>query len=355
MSREAITEHELGTSSDVDGNRLGEGGNMNDLKSGLTSIQDQYQRLADLKEKQKTLTFHLSEMTKTLLREVDSLILIPNAALKERCSAAYLVSEAVVVIFDVPREMRSRPLRSFPTDTIVSILEACSPEIERLIREKCRSEAVKVSALERVSGEMLRVMNAFRAGEDSLQVIPGERERRISEPPVATVRRVQRGPNKRGSETATDVDEIILAAVESSLGDLGLAGRDTILGLLESRYGLSFDEIPEHPRGFIDLANEILGPTAKLLEARMVSEIGNACGVRGSTFCEVVSALKGKKFKAEALIVPKQEDAQTDFPLKEMNDSQAKGTETHDSDALLMPAFRADFVFRTKESLNPSD
>jgi hypothetical protein len=99
----------------------------------LRSIQGQYMMLADLHEKQKVYGQKLSEIVKALQEEADAPIPIRPELLGDQCTAAYLVSEAVVVMFDVQRNMTTKPLHQFQANVIVSIIEESTGQLGRLI------------------------------------------------------------------------------------------------------------------------------------------------------------------------------------------------------------------------------
>lgn len=89
-----------------------------------------------------------------------------------------------------------------------------------------------------------------------------------------------------------DYDSIIIEAADKSLGVLGEQGKQAILGLLESRYGLRIEDVPEYPRSFIGLLALYLGPTAYIIERQIVSDIRRAAVVEGESLPDVVSSLK---------------------------------------------------------------
>ena len=91
-----------------------------------------------------------------------------------------------------------------------------------------------------------------------------------------------------------DYDSIVIEAVDKSLGVLGEQGKQAILGLLESRYGLCIEDVPEYPRSFIGLLALYLGPTAYIIERQIVSDIRRAVVVEGQSLPDVVSSLEGE-------------------------------------------------------------
>jgi hypothetical protein len=128
----------------------------------LREIQGEYIMLGELYEKQKSYGQKLSEMMKTLQNEVDTTIPIRPEALGVPCKSAYLVSEGVVVIFNMNGGMISKPLYTLPSDVIISIIQECTPELQRLLSEKRRSESTKVKSMERVLKELRKAQATFK-------------------------------------------------------------------------------------------------------------------------------------------------------------------------------------------------
>lgn len=128
----------------------------------LRDIQGEYIMLGDLYEKQKSYGSKLSDMMKSLQGEVDTIIPIRPEALGQPCRAAYLVSEAVVVVFDSNGGLSSKPLYTLSPDVIVSIIQECTPELQRLLSEKRRAETSKVRSMERVLKELKKAQTTFK-------------------------------------------------------------------------------------------------------------------------------------------------------------------------------------------------
>lgn len=118
--------------------------------------------LGELYEKQKSYGQRLSEMMKAMQFEVDTVIPIRPEVLAQKCRAAYLVSEGVVVVFDTNGGMTSKPLYTLPSDVIISIIQECTPELQRLLSEKRRNEANKVKSMERVLKELKKAQATFK-------------------------------------------------------------------------------------------------------------------------------------------------------------------------------------------------
>ena len=128
----------------------------------LRDIQSEYVMLGDLYEKQKSYGSKLSDMMKSLQGEVDTIISIRPEALGQPCRAAYLVSEAVVVMFDQSGGLSSKPLYTLSPDIIVSVIQECTPELQRLLSEKRRTETSKVRSMERVLKELKKAQTTFK-------------------------------------------------------------------------------------------------------------------------------------------------------------------------------------------------
>ena len=140
----------------------------------LRDIQGEYIMLTELYEKEKSYGQKLSEMMKTLQFEVDATIQIRPDAIGEPCKEAYLVSEAVVVLVDSAGNRVSRPLHRLPANTIVSVIEECTPELRRLLSEKRKSESSKVRSLERVLKELKKAQATFKQSKRDEAEIPEE-------------------------------------------------------------------------------------------------------------------------------------------------------------------------------------
>jgi hypothetical protein len=137
----------------------------------LRDIQGEYIMLGDLYEKQRSYGSKLSDMMKTLQFEVDTIIPIRPEALGKPYRAAYLVSEAVVVAFDASGALSSKPLYTLPPEVIVSVIQECTPELQRLLSEKRRNETTKVRSMERVLKELKKAQSTFKqTKKDELEI-----------------------------------------------------------------------------------------------------------------------------------------------------------------------------------------
>jgi hypothetical protein len=85
---------------------------------------------------------------------------------------------------------------------------------------------------------------------------------------------------------------VVLHAVDVSLDTLGHDGKHAILSLLENRYGFREEDIPDYPRSFIELLDELLGASSKNLEREIISNIRNVSAVSGENLETVVESLK---------------------------------------------------------------
>ena len=160
-----------------------EGGSVG-FADSLREIQGEYMMLGELYEKQRSYGQRLSELMKTMQFEVDTVIPIRPEALGRPCRAAYLVSEGVVVVFDSSGGMTSKPLYTLPSEVIISIIQECTPELQRLLSEKRRAESNKVKSMERVLKELKKAQATFKQtkrdettteeGEEEESASPGE-------------------------------------------------------------------------------------------------------------------------------------------------------------------------------------
>jgi hypothetical protein len=162
----------------------------------LREIQGEYMMLGELYEKQKSYGQRLSEMMKTMQSEVDTVIPIRPEALGRPARAAYLVSEGVVVIFDSNGGMTSKPLSTLPSDAIISIIQECTPELQRLLSEKRRNESNKVKSMERVLKELKKAQATFKQTKKDETMMEDEEE---EEPEQA----MEQGARKDNAEMVT--------------------------------------------------------------------------------------------------------------------------------------------------------
>ena len=118
--------------------------------------------LGELYEKQKSYGQRLTDLMKMMQFEVDTVIPIRPEAMGRPCRAAYLASEGVVVVFDSTGAMSSKPLYTLPSDVIISIIQECTPELQRLLTEKRRVESGRVKSMERVLKELKKAQATFK-------------------------------------------------------------------------------------------------------------------------------------------------------------------------------------------------
>ena len=156
----------------------------------LRDIQGEYMMLGELYEKQKSYGQKLSELMKAMQFEVDTVIPIRPEALGRPCKSAYLVSEGVVVVYDTNGGMTSKPLYMLPSDAIISIIQECTPELQRLLSEKRKNESNKVKSMERVLRELKKAQTTFKQTkrDDTME------EEEEEEPTPVMEQRSQREP-----------------------------------------------------------------------------------------------------------------------------------------------------------------
>ena len=175
----------------------------------LREIQNQYRELSDLHDRQKVYAEQLSEIVRALQREADATIPLRPTILGEDCSAAYLVSDAVVVMFDIHREMTSRPLSKFSPAVVVSVIEECASELGRQLAKKREAESEKVETLERVLREISKAHSPYRRREDSqpeLERLEPPVERAERTPPMTVTERREAPPPVERREAPAPVE-----------------------------------------------------------------------------------------------------------------------------------------------------
>jgi hypothetical protein len=128
----------------------------------LREIQGEYIMLGELYEKQKSYGQRLSDMMKSLQFEVDTVIPIRPEAVGKQCKSAFLVSEGVVVMTEGNGSVSSKPLYNLPPEVIISVIQECTPELQRLLAEKRRNESNKVKSMERVLKELKKAQTTFK-------------------------------------------------------------------------------------------------------------------------------------------------------------------------------------------------
>ncbi|HZW84504.1 MAG TPA: hypothetical protein VFE91_01200 [Nitrososphaerales archaeon] len=202
-------------SQDKEGNPAG-------FVDSLREIQGEYIMLGELYEKQKSYGQKLSDMMKTLQFEVDTTIPIRPEALGRPCRAAYLVSEGVVVVFDSNGGMTSKPLYTLPSDVIISIIQECTPELQRLLAEKRRSESSKVKSMERVLKELKKAEATFKQTKrDELEMEDDDEEEAAAapEPPVKSRSEDVRPQREKAEVAPTQKSERNSFAFRGSFGE----------------------------------------------------------------------------------------------------------------------------------------
>ena len=120
-----------------------------------------------------------------------------------------------------------------------------------------------------------------------------------AKPPVSQLQpleeKLQEPPKQQEPPKETDYHEIVLHAVDISLDTMGSDGKHAVLSLLENRYGLRENDIPDHPRGFVVLLDELLGPSARTLEREIISNIRLISAAPGQNLEAVIKSLKEQR------------------------------------------------------------
>jgi hypothetical protein len=145
------------------------------------------------------------------------------------------------------------------------------------------------------SGWVKMINNLFAGGAESpAEMISPAMEHLVGPPSKKKVPTLEHTPGHlpEGFEETNGYHEIVMKAVDKGLDFLGKEGKLVTLELLESRYGLTAEAIPEHPRGFIELLDEVLGSAAHVIEREIIREIRKVAAVKGETLHHVVHSLK---------------------------------------------------------------
>jgi len=186
----------------------------------LREIQGEYMMLGELYEKQKSYGQRLSEMMKTMQFEVDTVIPIRPEALGRPCREAYLVAEGVVVVLEQNGAMSSKPLAILPSESIISIIQECTPELQRLLSDKRRNESNKVKSMERVLKELKKAQATFKQTKKDEDLTEDEEE----EEPAPVVEQGSRKDNAEIVAPATSRNQRDSFAFRGSFGEKKDAG-----------------------------------------------------------------------------------------------------------------------------------
>jgi len=92
--------------------------------------------------------------------------------------------------------MTSKPLYTLPSESIISIIQECTPELQRLLSEKRRSESNKVKSMERVLKELKKAQATFKQSKKDETMMEDEEE---EEPEQA----MEQGVRKDNAEMVT--------------------------------------------------------------------------------------------------------------------------------------------------------
>jgi hypothetical protein len=145
----------------------------------LRQIQGEYLQLTDLYEREKSYSQKLAELMKALQFEVDATIPLSPAAISTSfmgVSEAYLVSDSVVVAIDGNGVTTSKPLYRLTPESIISVVQDCTPQLYKLISEKRKRTLRRVNSLEKVVKELKRAQATFK------QARPEDAEAEAEEP-----------------------------------------------------------------------------------------------------------------------------------------------------------------------------
>jgi ribosomal protein L13E len=136
--------------------------------------------------------------------------------------------------------------------------------------------------------------------KEEREELPREKEvleEPLEEPPVE--KEEQELPGEKEKEPSKEIDyrKIVLRAADVGLDTLGHDQKQAVLGLLEGEYGFRESDIPNHPRGFIEVLDEILGPSSRTVEREIMSNIRLVRAVPGENLETVVKSLKEQTFE----------------------------------------------------------
>ncbi len=141
-------------------------------------------------------------------------------------------------------------------------------------------------------GPWIRTLDEILSNGTNLTAgsLPGLLGKRVG-PTVHEPPRLHDVRKGRDTGSGADYDQVIVKAVDESLNLLGKDGKQSLLTLLEKRYGFPMEDIPIQPKAFIAILRVLLGPTASAIEQEVVREIKRVAGVQGATLPDVVSSL----------------------------------------------------------------
>ncbi len=141
------------TTSGSEGNKLTNNSTQS-MSNDRENASQEDDTLTSIYAKQKEYGRRVSELLKDLQFMANTIVQIPPDALRSTCMAAYLTSDAVVLMFDRDRSMATKPLRDFPTEVIVAVVAACTSKLKKSVLEKKQLEMGKVHSLEGAMKEL---------------------------------------------------------------------------------------------------------------------------------------------------------------------------------------------------------
>ncbi|HXW37009.1 MAG TPA: hypothetical protein VEJ36_03790 [Nitrososphaerales archaeon] len=148
----------------------------------LRQIQGEYLQLTDLYGRERDYSQKLAELMRALQFEVDATIPLSPTAIASSFSsptAAFLVSDSVVVAIDQDGSTVSKPLYRLSPETIISVVQDCTPQLKKLISEKRKKTARRVSSLEKVVHELKKAQATFKQSRTDVE--QDEQEEEIEE------------------------------------------------------------------------------------------------------------------------------------------------------------------------------
>lgn len=123
------------------------------LVNELESLQGEFAQLGELQEMERTYAQRVVESLKQIQEEVDVAIPVEAEALSSYSSVvkeAYLLPDAVLMLVKGDGSSESRPLIKFPPELILSVLQAATPQLKKIIGRKRKRVGERVRLLEKI-------------------------------------------------------------------------------------------------------------------------------------------------------------------------------------------------------------
>lgn len=128
-------------------------GAVSGLISELEELQSEFSQLSELAELERSYALRVVEALKAIQTEVDVAIRLDPEALrgyKGSVREVYLLPEAVLMLAYEGGGSESRPLSKFPSEVVLSVLQAAAPELRKQISQRRRQVGARVHLFERI-------------------------------------------------------------------------------------------------------------------------------------------------------------------------------------------------------------